>query len=70
MRNPDRLDPLYEYLKKVHKQNFPDWRFWQFISNFLSWYGKDPFYIEDEAVYEKIENFISVMKGHDKFTNK
>lgn len=70
MRDADRLDPLYEYLKQVHKQNFPDWRFWQFIGNFERWYGMDPFYMEDEKVYEKIENFVSAMKVHDKFISK
>jgi hypothetical protein len=35
--------------------------------NFERWYGIDPFYIEDDKVYEKIENFISAMKVHDKF---
>lgn len=67
MRDADRLDPLYEYLKEVHKQNFPDWRFWQFIVNFQRWYGMDPFYIEDENVYKKMDKFISAMKVHDKF---
>jgi hypothetical protein len=30
----------------------------------------DPFYMEDEKVYEKIENFVSAMKVHDKFISK
>ena len=67
MRDVNRLDPLYEYLKQVHKQNFPDWRFWQFIENFERWYGIDPFYMEDDKVIEKMEKFISAMKVHDKF---
>lgn len=70
MRDADRLDQLYEFLKQVHKQNFPDWRFWQFIVNFERWYGIDPFYIEDDKVYDKIENFVSAMKVHDKFISK
>ena len=45
---------LYDYLMKIHKANFPDWRFFQFIMNFISWYGADPFYLEDEKIYEKI----------------
>lgn len=70
MRDADRLDPLYEYLKEVHKKNFPDWRFWQFIVNFERWYGIDPYYIEDDKVYDKINTFISTMKVHEKFVSK
>ena len=70
MRDADRLDQLYEYLRKVHKQSFPDWRFWQFIVNFERWYGIDPFYMEDDKVIEKMEKFISAMKVHDKFISK
>lgn len=58
MREPDRLDRLYEYLKDIHKQNFPDWRFFQLVYNFLSWYGQDPFFIEDDKVYELVDKFV------------
>lgn len=37
MRNPDRLDNFYEVLKESHKKYFPDWRFGQYMSNFLGW---------------------------------
>lgn len=47
MRDPNRLDNFYENFKKIHKENVPDWRFGQLISNFVSWYGKDIFYLEE-----------------------
>jgi hypothetical protein len=70
MRDPNRLDGLYDYLMKIHKANFPDWRFFQFIMNFISWYGADPFYMEDEKIYEKIDKFINQMHVHEKYVNK
>ena len=57
MRNPDRLDAFYEHVRDIHKNYFPDWRFSQFISNFLCWYGKDPFYLEEGDFLEKLKEF-------------
>ena len=37
MRDPHRLDSFYDEFKKVHKEQFPDWRFGQLISNFFGW---------------------------------
>ena len=36
MRDPNRLDSLYDELKKMHKR-LPDQRFGQLMSNFLGW---------------------------------
>lgn len=58
MRDANRLEPLYDYLKEVHSKHFPDWRFFQFIENFMSWLGIDPFYIEDDKIKELMEKFI------------
>ena len=38
--------------------------------NFISWYGADPFYMEDEKIYEKIDKFINQMHVHEKYVNK
>lgn len=37
MRDPNRLDALYDELKKMHKEKCPDQRFGQMISNFFGW---------------------------------
>ena len=37
MRDPNRLDRLYETLLMVHKEAFPDIRFGQLISNWMGW---------------------------------
>ena len=57
MRNPDRLDSFYFELKNIHKTYFPDWRFGQFMINFISWYG-DPFYLEEDTFLERIKEYI------------
>lgn len=58
MRNPERLDKLYEHLLLVHKNNFPDWRFGQFICNLERWYGKDIFYTEDSVFCNIVTMFV------------
>lgn len=57
MRNPNRLDNFYITLRNIHKEYFPDWRFGQFIYNFLSWYG-DPFFLEESAFIKEVEKFV------------
>lgn len=72
MRNPNRLDNLYEQLHQVHKQYVPDWRFGQFISNFLSWWASetgqnDIWFEEDYEWIKHIQEFGKVIKpskGH------
>ena len=58
MRNPDRLDDFYKELGRIHKEYFPDWRYGQFIVNFLRWYGRDPFFLEEDAMLKKIYEFV------------
>lgn len=62
MRNPDRLDEIYETLFKIHKEKFPDMRFGQFMSNFLGCVvgnGKchDVFFPEDDKWLEWVKEF-------------
>ena len=63
MRDPARLDNFYDKLKEIHKENFPDWRFSQFMINFLSWYGSDPFYLEENRFLERLEEYVNTLKG-------
>ena len=55
MRPIERIDPFLAEIGAIWKERFPDWRFGQLIYNFLNWYGKDPFYLEEE-------DFISAME--------
>jgi len=66
MRDINRLDNFYNELKRIHKY-VPDWRFGQFMINFMSWYytkyKRDCFYIEDEKIIKYIEEFVDEVKG-------
>lgn len=62
MRNPNRLDAFYDELKRLHKENVPDWRFGQFLVNFLTWYNRDPFYIEEDKMMEEISRYFDSIK--------
>ena len=55
MRDKDRIDPLLQKLGEIWKENCPDWRFGQLISNLF--YGADPFYMEDDEIIKYIENY-------------
>ena len=57
MRDPARLDNFYNDLCKIHKENFPDWRFSQFIINFLYWNG-DCFYLEEDDFLKRVKKYI------------
>ena len=65
MRDVNRLNSLYDNIKNLHKTFVPDWRFGQFILNFISWYASkyhnDIYYIEDDKIYHYIREFIDEM---------
>lgn len=66
MRDINRLDNFYNELKRIHKF-VPDWRFGQFMINFMSWYytkyKRDCFYIEENEMIKYIEEFIDEVRG-------
>ena len=61
MRNPDRLDKFYDKLKEIHKENVPDWRFGQLMSNFLTWVyntkNTDIFFPEEDKMIQLLEEY-------------
>lgn len=67
MRDVNRLDTFYENLKTIHKTKMPDWRFGQFMLNFMSWfytkYKNDIFYIEENRMMEYINEYFDELKG-------
>ena len=62
MRDINRLDDFYNAFKELHK-NVYDWRFGQFVINFMRWYEakykRDIFYIEDNEIIKLIREFIN-----------
>lgn len=69
MRKAERLDYVYDEICRLHRKYMADWRFQQFILNYLSWYvtkcGNDGFYIEDDKIIKFIKEFIKDSTGKD-----
>lgn len=67
MRNPNRLYDFYDKLRDIHMEHFPDWRFGQFMTNFLKTCQRgaysDPFYWEEDRFLEEVNKFVERMKG-------
>lgn len=63
MRDPNRLYRFYNELMKIHMENFPDWRFGQFIENFEEWarHRGGVFFIEDEELLGWMNEFVEYM---------
>lgn len=63
MRDPNRLDGFYEEFCKLHKENLPDWRFGQLISNFFGWIYQtkkvDIFFPEEKKMIEYFREFVN-----------
>ena len=61
MRDPQRIDPFVRKLAAYWKANIPDWRFGQFMSNFLGFVvaetHQDIFFIEDKEMEELLDKF-------------
>ena len=59
MRDPNRLDDLYDKIKEIHKTKYPDMRIPQFMSNILGSYYKkakrDPYFCECKQFVDFIE---------------
>ena len=62
MRDPNRID---DFLKKLGEywKRVPDWRFGQLVMNFLSFIGRDPFYLEDDKMEELIAEYEEKLSG-------
>ena len=57
MRDINRIDDFCNRLAAVWKENCPDWRFGQFMMNVLNSFDKDPWFMEEYEMIERIENF-------------
>ena len=66
MRNPNRLNKVYNIMSFMHKKYLPDWRMMQLISNFMSWhydkYNNDGFYLEENEFIDRFVEFCDYFK--------
>lgn len=65
MRDPERIGGVLAEVERVWR-HLPDWRFAQLIVNFISWYGRDPFYLEDDTFVQKLNQFLAEQDHPDK----
>ena len=60
MRDPERLSNFYSTLHDIHRRSFCDWRFGQFMMNFLGWVQAnkcDPFFPEEDRMLEYLKEY-------------
>ena len=61
MRDPNRLYNFYSELTEIHKNIFPDWRFIQFMLNFLGWLQTekktDGWYYEEDKTLALLKEY-------------
>lgn len=62
MRDVERIQKFCDRLAALWKNEVPDWRFGQLISNFLRDYHHDTFYLEEDEFMEELELYIERMK--------
>ena len=57
MRKKERIDVFLSELGKIWKEKCPDWRFGQFMVNVLNTFDIDHFFLEEEDMIKKIEQY-------------
>ena len=64
MRDKNRLYGFYAQLCDIQRENFPDWRFGQFMVNFLGWLGqrRDAFFPEEDEMVVYLKQFARGLK--------
>ena len=54
-RNPNRLYPFYDELRRIHMTYVPDWRFGQMMVNIFG--TQDIFYLEEDDVLKRVKQY-------------
>lgn len=52
------LKDFYDKLYEIHTNNFPSWRFGQFLMQFFSYVQDDPFYYSNCEFEVKLQEFV------------
>lgn len=60
MRSIERINPFLEKLGKIWKEQCPDWRFGQLMSNVLNSFDRDPFFIEEDEMIKKFKEYFGI----------
>lgn len=69
MRDPQRIEPFVHKLADYWKEYVPDWRFGQFMSNFLGYVvsetKRDIFFIEEKEMEALLDKYFERKEGND-----
>lgn len=57
MRDVKRIKPFMEKLGDIWEREVPDWRFGQLMVNVLNSFDRDPFFIEEDEMLKKFEDY-------------
>lgn len=64
MRDVNRIEPFMNELVNIWKEQCPDWRFGQFVSNVMGWIQiekeRDIFFIEEDKMLEYIKEYFKL----------
>ena len=63
MRDPKRIDDFCNKFAEMWKKEVPDWRFGQLICNMFGNFGVDSFFLEEDNMLKKIEDYFNQIKG-------
>ena len=65
MREPKRIDTFCDEFAKVWKENCPDWRFGQLMSNISTSCSKDIFNMEEDEMMKCIKAYFNIPVDED-----
>lgn len=67
MRNPKRIKKFCNELARYWETYIPDWRFGQFMINFLGHVAQDvdPFFPEDDDMLKRLSEFFNHEEKND-----
>lgn len=61
IRNPDRIDEFTKELNRIWKTYYVDWRFGQFMTNFMEYVLTkkhiDPFFPEEDVILTYLKEY-------------
>lgn len=67
MRDPNRIDDFLLQFGKIWKEQCPDWRFGQLISNVFIQMNFDPFMLEEDEMIYEIEKYFGLINKTSNF---
>lgn len=64
MKDIKRIPRIMYLVEKIWRHK-PDWTFGQLLGEFISWYEKAPYYLDDDEMEGLLMKFYEVIGGQD-----